>query len=76
MLYELHNVVRQFGARTVLDIDHLGFEARKVYALIGPNGAGKTTLLNQLAFLDRPSSGEVVFKSNPVNYEQFALTLI
>jgi len=74
MLYELHNVVRQFGERTVLEIDHLGFEARQIYALIGPNGAGKTTLLNQLAFLDRPNSGHMAFKSEPVTYDQSALT--
>ena len=74
MLYELHNVVRQFGERTVLEIDHLGFEARKIYALIGPNGAGKTTLLNQLSFLDRPNSGQITFKSEPVTYEQSVLT--
>ena len=74
MLYELHNVVRQFGERTVLEIDHLGFEARKIYALIGPNGAGKTTLLNQLSFLDRPNSGHITFKNETVSYEQSVLT--
>ncbi|MBT8355308.1 MAG: ATP-binding cassette domain-containing protein, partial [Desulfofustis sp.] len=59
MLYELDKVTRTFGSRTVLEIDSLSFEARKIYALIGPNGAGKTTLLNQLAFLDQPSSGQL-----------------
>lgn len=74
MLYELNNVVRTFGPRTVLAIDSLSFEARKIYALIGPNGAGKTTLLNQLAFLDQPSRGEIRFKSTPVTYDQASLT--
>lgn len=74
MLYELNNVVRQFGCRTVLDIDKLFFEARRVYALIGPNGAGKTTLLNLLAFLDQPTSGELFFRSGRVSYENAVLT--
>jgi len=74
MLYELSNVKRVFGDRTVLDIEHLEFEARKIYALIGPNGAGKSTLLNHLSFLDQPSSGEIAFKSRPVVYERSALT--
>lgn len=74
MLYRLNNVVRRFGSRTVLEIDQLTFEARKVYALIGPNGAGKTTLLNQLAFLDQPNSGEISFRSEPVRYEHSVLT--
>jgi tungstate transport system ATP-binding protein len=74
MLFELNQVVRIFGGRTVLAIDSLSFQARRIHALIGPNGAGKTTLLNQLAFLDQPSSGEISFKSAPVTYDQAALT--
>lgn len=70
----MNNVVRTFGSRTVLAIDSLSFEARKIYALIGPNGAGKTTLLNQLAFLDQPSGGEIRFKSTPVSYDHAAVT--
>ena len=73
MLYELTNVARIFGDRTVLEIDSLSFEGRRIYALIGPNGAGKTTLLNQLAFLDQPSSGTIHFKSEPVCYDQNSL---
>lgn len=74
MLYELDKVTRTFGSRTVLQIDSLSFEPRKVYALIGPNGAGKTTLLNHLAFLDQPSSGELRFQSSVVSYDHATLT--
>ncbi len=74
MLYELNKVTRTFANRTVLEIDSLSFEARKIYALIGPNGAGKTTLLNQLAFLDQPSSGELLFKSSAVRDDHGSLT--
>lgn len=74
MLYELTDIVRRFGSRTVLDIQHLAFRARQVYALIGPNGAGKTTLLNHLAFLDQPSSGTLYFRSQLVDYSRNNLT--
>ncbi len=74
MLYEMRKLVRQYGSRTVLDIDHLCLEARKIYALIGPNGAGKTTLLNHLAFLDQPDSGALFFHDQPVLYDSGALT--
>lgn len=67
MLYELHNLKKQFGDRVVVDIAALSLTARKVYALIGPNGAGKTTLLNHLAFLDRPTSGILRFRNNVIN---------
>ena len=76
MLYDLNKVTRTFGARTVLDIDSLSFEARKIYALIGPNGAGKTTLLNLLAFLDQPSSGRIRFQASPVAYDHSSLTQV
>ena len=43
---------KQFGARTVLDIDRLELYAGKSYALTGDNGAGKTTLLRMIAGLE------------------------
>ncbi len=70
MLYELHDLKKQFGERTVLDIDSLSFAGRKIYALIGPNGAGKTTLLNHLAFLDQPTSGILKFSNRVVTSDQ------
>lgn len=35
-------------------------------AVVGASGAGKSTLLNILGALDRPTSGEVFFKGEPV----------
>ena len=74
MLYDLNKVTKTFGTRTVLDIDSLSFEARKICALIGPNGAGKTTLLNLLAFLDQPSTGDIRFQASPIAYDHSSLT--
>jgi len=73
ILYELNGIRREFKGRTVLDIPQLGISAGRIYTLIGPNGAGKTTLLNLLAFLDAPSSGEIRFGGNPVNYATSSL---
>ncbi len=61
MLYEADELIRRFKGRTVLNLGHLEIEREKIYALIGANGAGKTTLLNLLAFLDRPSTGQLKF---------------
>ncbi len=36
-------------------------------AIMGPSGTGKSTLLNLLGALDRPSSGEIYFESEPLS---------
>jgi tungstate transport system ATP-binding protein len=74
MMFELHNLTRQYGGNTVLSLPRLSFSARKIYALRGANGAGKSTLLNLLALLDRPSAGTIRFRGEPVVYESAALT--
>jgi ABC-type lipoprotein export system ATPase subunit len=35
-------------------------------AIMGPSGSGKSTLLNILGLLDKPDSGEILFKGSPV----------
>ncbi|MDR2892718.1 MAG: ABC transporter ATP-binding protein [Deltaproteobacteria bacterium] len=71
-LYSLHNLTRRFGEREVLCIDALEIEPGDTYALLGPNGAGKSTLLRLLAFLDAPSSGDLIYKGRKVTPGQLA----
>jgi branched-chain amino acid transport system ATP-binding protein len=56
------NVVKRFGALTVLD--HVDFSLRsgEAVGIVGPNGAGKTTLLGVLAGALRASSGKICFR--------------
>ncbi|UCG19707.1 MAG: ABC transporter ATP-binding protein [Deltaproteobacteria bacterium] len=69
MLYELHNLKKIYGNRTVLDLPHLSVEAGRIVGLLGPNGAGKTTLLEIFSFLSGPTFGEVWFQGKKVDYE-------
>jgi tungstate transport system ATP-binding protein len=68
MIYDLKNLKKVYDGRTVLDLKELSLEKGKVLGLLGPNGAGKTTLLEILAFLSTPSSGEVWFERERVNF--------
>jgi tungstate transport system ATP-binding protein len=69
MLYQLNNLKKIYGKRTVLDLPDLAVEAGRIVGLLGPNGAGKTTLLEIFAFLLAPTSGEVWFQGKKVAYE-------
>jgi len=68
VLYELKNLKKTYGQRTVLNLERLRFEKNKVIGLLGPNGAGKTTLLEIMAFLTKPSAGDIRFEKELIDY--------
>jgi tungstate transport system ATP-binding protein len=68
VLYELKNLIKTYDQRTVLNLERLSLEKNKILGLLGPNGAGKTTLLEIMAFLIRPSAGDIWFKKERVNF--------
>ncbi len=67
MLYELRQVKKVYGKRTVLDLPHLSVEEGRIVGLLGPNGAGKTTLLEIFSFLLGLTSGKIWFQGNEVH---------
>ena len=50
------------GTLTVLKGVSVEIEEGRITAIMGPSGAGKSTLLHILGFLDRPTSGDVVYR--------------
>lgn len=73
---ELKNVTKAFDDKTVLEDINLKINQGEVLALLGPNGSGKTTLLKILAFIEKPTKGEVCFDGKKVvnrNFEQLRL---
>lgn len=62
----VENVIKDYpsGETTlrVLKGITLEIEPSKITAIVGPSGAGKSTLLHILGFLDRPTSGDVVYR--------------
>jgi putative ABC transport system ATP-binding protein len=70
MLIETKEVTRlyQMGANQVTALDHvsIGIGEGEFVSIQGTSGSGKSTLLNLLGGLDRPTSGEVFFDSQPL----------
>ena len=58
---ETKSLSRAYGRVHALYDIELTLGAGEVACVVGPNGAGKSTLLTQLATLDRPTGGAVVF---------------
>jgi tungstate transport system ATP-binding protein len=67
---ELKGVTKVFGNKTVLDNINLQIHQGETLGLLGPNGSGKTTLLRILAFIESPSSGEVKFQGESVDFRK------
>lgn len=67
---ELNNIYKSYGKgenRTdVLSNINLSIEEGEFVAIVGFTGSGKTTLVNLINGLLKPTSGEVLFKGQPV----------
>ena len=70
LLYEISGLRHIYGNQTVLNIDRLEIPQGAIVGVIGPNGGGKSTLLKLVGFVEKPSTGKIVFKGKPA--EPFA----
>jgi tungstate transport system ATP-binding protein len=70
---EARGLIVERNGRRLVDVPELSLRHGEVLAVIGPNGAGKTSLLLQLALLERPSSGEVLFDGARTRGRELAL---
>ena len=68
---ELNNICKTYGQgdneSQVLSNINLTIEEGEFVAIVGFTGSGKTTLVNLINGLLAPTSGEVIFKGNPVS---------
>jgi len=65
LLLRLSRLRKSFGARRLLDLDALEFEAGHAYVITGGNGAGKSTLLRVLAGLEPAEIEGLRFQGEP-----------
>lgn len=66
-MLEVKNLSKSFGDNLVLD--NISFVIKKgdVVSIVGPSGSGKSTLLRCINYLEKPTSGDVIFEGNRVN---------
>lgn len=67
-----------FRPGTVRAVDHVDFSVSRgeTVGVVGESGSGKTTLARVLVGLQRPTSGEVLFKGEPLRYDAAARRLL
>lgn len=66
VLLEMRDVTLTFGGVTALDGVSFDIRQGEILGLIGPNGAGKTTCFNAMTGVYQPTSGEVLFRGEPL----------
>ena len=57
------NLCWQQGNKKILDNIDFSLLKGEVIGLVGPNGSGKSSLLKVLSFLEKPTSGEILFQN-------------
>ncbi len=59
-IVEFKNVVKRFGASTVLDGIDLSIEKGEVVVVVGPSGSGKSTFLRCINVLETIEGGDII----------------
>jgi lipoprotein-releasing system ATP-binding protein len=66
-MLSIKNISKSFTQRgMVLDKLSLDVKEGETIAIMGPSGSGKTTLMNIIGLLDKPDSGEIIFKGDSI----------
>lgn len=66
-MLSIKEISKSFLQRGVV-LDKLSLEVTggETIAIMGPSGSGKTTLMNIIGLLDKPDSGEIIFKGESI----------
>lgn len=56
----VHNLTKNYGKQTVLNIANLEIPKGQSFGLVGNNGAGKTTFFSLLLDLIQPTTGKII----------------
>jgi branched-chain amino acid transport system ATP-binding protein len=65
--FETQQLTKNFGGLTAVNALSFQVEQGEIFGLIGPNGSGKTTVFNLITGFYPISSGNILFKGQPLN---------
>jgi len=65
-ILEVRSLVKEFPGVRALDGVDLDVLEAEVHCLLGPNGAGKSTLIKCVSGAVEPTSGEILFRGEPL----------
>ena len=71
-IIQIKNLKKSFGSLNVLKGIDFSINKGDVSCIIGPSGSGKSTFLRCINLLDRPTSGEIIYRGKNVlddNYD-------
>lgn len=64
MLLNANNISKSYGNLAILKSLDIQINASEIIAIVGASGAGKSTLLHLLGTLDKPDTGNIIFKDH------------
>lgn len=70
---EINHLKKNFGNNEVLKDISLSVNKREVVTIIGSSGSGKSTLLRCINLLEKPTSGEIIYKGENVLKKGYSL---
>lgn len=73
MEFQLEAVSLHKRFKSVVAVDDVSFGVKQgtCFGLLGPNGAGKTTTLEMLEGIMEPTSGQILYKGQPITKEVY-----
>ncbi len=66
MIFKSENLIKRYGARTVVNDMSIHVNQGEIVGLLGPNGAGKTTTFYMMVGFIKPTSGKVFLDEKDV----------
>ena len=66
IVFDVRNLVKEFPAIRAVDEVSTTIKRGESVFIVGPSGSGKSTFLRCLNYLEKPTSGEIIFDGRPV----------